>query len=147
MSAEARIWQLCILCQKQTEEVLVCPLVNRVTSRRKGVYTESISLACQFREISATPYPDIELPDEESMQKNRASWHTSYSQIYMSSALDHAKTVIIKDSPCKKNIPAESCSCCNMCIFCGDETNVDHSLQKVTFTQHINDRRHALGEK
>ena len=71
--AEARIWQLCILCQKQTVEVLVCPLANPVASRREGAYTEIISLASQFRAIGAAPHPDVELPDEESMQKNRAS--------------------------------------------------------------------------
>ncbi len=88
--AGARIWQLCILCHKQTEEVLVCPLANPVASRREGAYTEITSLARQFRAIGAAPHPYVELPDEESMQKNYASWHKSCRQLYRASALDHA---------------------------------------------------------
>jgi len=65
--AGARMWQLCILCQNQTEEVLSCHLTNLVASHREGAYTEIVSLASQFRAIGAAPHPDIELPDEESM--------------------------------------------------------------------------------
>lgn len=75
--AGATIWQLCILCQKQTEEVLVCPLANPVASHREEAYREITRLASQFSAIGAAPHPDIELPDEESMQKNHASWHKS----------------------------------------------------------------------
>ena len=82
------IWQLCILCPKQTEEMLVRPLANPVASRREGAYTEIISLASQFRAIGAAPHPDIELPDAESMKKNRASCR----QLYRASALNKAKT-------------------------------------------------------
>ena len=39
--------QLCILCQKQTEENLVCPLENPVASRREGAYTDMIGLVSQ----------------------------------------------------------------------------------------------------
>ena len=39
--------QLCILCQKQTEENLVCPLENPVASRREGAYTDIIGLVSQ----------------------------------------------------------------------------------------------------
>jgi len=65
--AEARMWQLCILCQNQTEKVLPCSLTNLVVSHREGAYTEIISLASLFRAIGAAPHSDIELPDEESM--------------------------------------------------------------------------------
>ena len=65
--AEARMWQLCILYQNQTEEVLSCHLTHLVASHKEGDYTEIVSLASQFRAIGAAPHPDIELPDEESM--------------------------------------------------------------------------------
>jgi len=47
--AEARMWQLCILCQNQTEEVLPCSLTSLGASQREGTYTEIVSLASQFR--------------------------------------------------------------------------------------------------
>lgn len=94
---ETRKWQLCILCQKQTEEKRVCPLANPVTSRREGAYTELISFVSQFRAIGATPHPGVELPEKESKQQNHASWHKSCRQLYRASALDSAKNVILKD--------------------------------------------------
>jgi len=87
---QGRVNELDILHQKQTQEELVCPLENLVISRREGAYTEIISLVSQFRAIGAAPHPDVELPDEESMQKNRASWHKSCRQLYRASALEHA---------------------------------------------------------
>ena len=147
--AEARIWQLCILCQKQTEEVLVCPLVNPVASRRKGAYTEIISLASQFRAIGAAPHPEVELPDKESMQ-NRASWHKSCRQLYRASALDHAKKRHNEGLPLARKRSRRSHAAVNrnLCIFCGDETNAaEHSFQKVTLTQQIHDKAVALGEE
>ena len=62
-------WQFCILCQHETHERLVCRLANPVTIRREGSYREILSLASQFRAIGASPHPDVELPDEESMKK------------------------------------------------------------------------------
>ncbi len=70
--AEARKWELCVLCQKETEEQLVCPIANPVASRRVGAYKEIINLVSQFRAIGAAPHPDVELPDEELMQQSRA---------------------------------------------------------------------------
>ena len=80
--------------------MLVCPLANPVASRREGAYTEIISLASQFRANGAAPHP--ELPDEESMQKNRASWHISCRQLY--SATMHKK-LIMKDCPMQEKDP------------------------------------------
>lgn len=148
--AGAMIWQLCILCQKQTEEILVCPLANPVASRREGAYTEIISLASQFKAIGAAPHPDVELPDGESMQKNRASWHKSCRQLYRASALDHAKKRHNEGLPPVRKRARRSNAAVNrnLCIFCGDETNAaDHSFQKVTLTQQIHDKAVALGEE
>ena len=83
-------WHLCILCQKQTDEGLVCPLDNPVASRREGAYAEITHLVSQFRAIGNAPHPDADLPDVESMLRNRASWHTSCRQLYKKSALERA---------------------------------------------------------
>ena len=41
-------WELCVLCKKQSEEELVCPLSNPIHQRRESAYKEVISLADQF---------------------------------------------------------------------------------------------------
>ena len=143
-------WHLCILCQKQTEEDLVCPLSNPVASRRHGAYTEITNLVSQFRTIGAAPHPDLELPDVESMQKNKASWHKTCRQLYRASALDHAKKrhnqglPPARKSSRQASVPVDR----NLCLFCGEETNAaDHSFQKVELTQQIHDKAVILGEE
>jgi len=121
MTGTAR-WQVCTLCQKQTQEELFCPLVNPVVSRRKGVYTEIISLVSQFRAIGAASHPDVGLPYKEFMHKNRAFWHKSCRHLYRASALWH--------------------------LFCVNEINgADHSFEKVNLSQQIHDNAVALGEE
>ena len=68
-----------ILCEKQTEEVIVYPFANLVASLREGAYTEMISPASQFRTIGDAPQP--ELLDKESIKKNCASWQKSCRQL------------------------------------------------------------------
>ena len=53
--AEATDWSLCILCQKDTTEGLVCPLLNPVNVRREGAYADIINLVTQFRAVDAAP--------------------------------------------------------------------------------------------
>jgi hypothetical protein len=137
------IWQLCILCQKQTQEELVCPLANPVVSRRDGAYTEIISLVGQFRAIGAAPHPDVELPDEESMHKNRASWHKSCRQLYRASALEHANKRHYEGLPTERKRSRRTSADVNrnLCPFCGEETDAaDHSFQ-------IHDKEVALGKR
>ena len=62
-----------VLCQKQSEEELVCPLSNPIPQRDDAAYKEFISLAYQFQNVDATPYPDLEHLDEESVRDNLAS--------------------------------------------------------------------------
>ena len=147
---EARKWELCILCQKETEEQLVCPLANPVASRRVGAYKEIINLVSQFRAIGAAPHPDVDLPDEELMQQNRASWHKSCRQLYRSSAFEHAKKRTAREGlpgvnrrSCRTGEPVNR----NLCLFCAKETDaVDHSFQKLSLTQEIHDKAVKLGE-
>ena len=81
MMAEKTNWKLCVLRETETPEELVCPLANPVASRREEAYTEIISLARQFKEVDAEPHPNLELPDEESMRRNRESWHKTCRQL------------------------------------------------------------------
>lgn len=53
------IWQFYILCQKQTDEELVCPLLNPVTRHWEGAYTEITKIIGQFK--AAAPHPDPQI--------------------------------------------------------------------------------------
>ncbi len=80
----------CVLCQEKTNEELVCPLDNPVGVRGVEAYKDIISFVNQFRDVDAAPHPNLELPDEATMQANRASWHKTCRQLYKASALDRA---------------------------------------------------------
>ena len=90
--AQTTKYELCILCQENTNEELVCPLDNPVGVRRVEAYKDIISLVSQFQDVDAAPHPNLELPDEAPMQANRASWHKTCRQLYKASALDRART-------------------------------------------------------
>jgi hypothetical protein len=133
---EARKWELCILCQKETEEQLVCPLANPVASRRVGAYKEIINLVSQFRAIGAAPHPDV----DELMQKMCASWHKSCRQLYRSSAFEYAKKHTAREGlpganrrSCRTEEPVNR----NLCLFCAKETRNYH-LPKRYMTRQLN---------
>ena len=113
-------------------------------------YTEIISLVNQFRAIGATPHPDVELPDEESMHKNSASWHKSCRQLYRASALWHAKKRLYEGLHPERKGSRRTIAAVNrnLCLFCGDEINAaEISFQKVNITQQIQDKAVARGEE
>lgn len=124
MMAEKTNWELCVLCHKQTPEELVCPLANPVALRREEAYRDIINLASQFKEFDAAPHPDVELPDEESMQTNRASWHKACRQLYKVSALERAKGRYSQGLPPGSKMPRRTSADINrnLCLFCGNQT-------------------------
>ena len=141
---------MCILCQKHTDENLVCPQTNPVVSQREAAYSEIVSLSNQFKAISADPHPNVELPCEESMLKKRASWHKSCRQRYRASALEQAKKNYHDENPPtkKKSRRSHEEFNRNLCIFCAENTNsTDHSFQKVALTQQIRDKAVMMGEE
>uniref|UniRef100_UPI00358DF69B uncharacterized protein n=1 Tax=Myxine glutinosa TaxID=7769 RepID=UPI00358DF69B len=147
--AETTNCELCVLCQEKTNEELVCPLDNPVGVRRAEAYKDIISLVNQFRDVDAAPHPNLELPDEGSMQANRASWHKTCRQLYKGSALDRAKTRSSKGLPPLRKRPRRSSTETNrnLCLFCNEETSKDdHSFQKVSLTKNIHDKAVSLGE-
>lgn len=81
-------------------------LLLTIVSSREGAYTESISLARQFRAIGDAPHPDVELPGEESTPQNRAAWHKTSCKLYQSATLDNAKKNILKDFLLPQEDPA-----------------------------------------
>lgn len=141
--------ELCVLCQEKTNEELVCPLDNPVGVRGAETYKDIISLVNQFRDIDAAPHPNLELPDEATMQANRASWHKTCRQLYKASALDRAKTRYSKAlQPLRKRPRRASTETNrNLCLFCNETTSKDdHSFQKVSLTEDIHDKAVSLGE-
>ncbi len=141
--------ELCVLCQEKTNEELVCPLDNPVGVRGAEAYKDIISLVNQFRDIDAAPHPNLELPDEATMQANRASWHKTCRQLYKASALDRAKTRYSKAlQPLRKRPRRASTETNrNLCLFCNETTSKDdHSFQKDSITEDIHDKAVSLGE-
>ena len=105
--AETMSYKLCVLCQEKTKEELVCPLDNPVGVRGADAYKDIISLVNQFRDVDAAPHPNLELPDEATMQANRASWHKT-CQLYNASALDWARTRYSKGLSPQRKQPRRS---------------------------------------
>ena len=65
---------------KQWKNLFALLLIQLSVVERE--HTQNFSLARQFRAIGAAPHPDVELPDEESMHQNRASWHKTCRMKY-----------------------------------------------------------------
>ena len=80
-------WQLCILFQMLTDKVFDCLQASPISRRRVGVCAKITSLVNHFMAIGAAPIEDIELPEDESMQKSHSSRHKSFPQLAMASAL------------------------------------------------------------
>ena len=75
-------WQLCILCQQITSEILVCPLSNPIASVREKAYRDLLDIISQFKE-EAGHCPDKKfffLQNEQILKdaSKNASWHRSY---------------------------------------------------------------------
>ena len=117
-------WELCVLCQEQNEEQLICPLSNPIQQRGEGAYKEVIDLANQFKYVCAAPHPDVELPNEESMLDNRASWHKKCRQMYKMTLLDRANKRYSEGvcSATKRPRRASAGTSRNQCIFCSEDT-------------------------
>lgn len=140
-------FELCVLCQKQTKEELVCPLDNPIAVRRDEAYTDIISLVKQFKELDDEPHPNLELPDEVSMRTIRASWHKSCRQLYRGAALDRAKRRSSEGSAPRQKIPRLTNVNRNVCLFCGDETSTtDHSFEKLPLTEDMHAKAVSLGD-
>ena len=52
---------------------LRCAVSKTIPQRGEAAYKEFTSLADQFQNVDATPYPDLEHSDEESVRYNLAS--------------------------------------------------------------------------
>ena len=103
----------------------------------------------QVRAIGNAPHPGAELPDVESMHRNRASWHKSCRQLYEKSALERAERSHLQGLPPGRKRPRRSNEAVNhnLCLFCGDGTNeADHCFQKFELTKQILNKAVALGE-
>ena len=85
--------------KKKTKEELVCPLDNPVGVHGADAYKDIISLVNQFRDVDAAPHPNLELPDEATMQANQASWNKTCRQSYKASPLDWARTCYSQGLP------------------------------------------------
>ena len=118
-------WNLCALCEKETEEKLVCP-----NSTRKNYGSGYKSLADnlnQFREIGEVP---IEVPlssldegngIEQTLKDHEAKWHKSCSNKCSTLKLQRAQKRKLEESSVESSdVTAESQQTCFFCNETGD---------------------------
>lgn len=74
--SESVNWNLCAVCQADSDESLQCPLNS--TSGPVGYGYETFSRDCrelEFAEIGELPDNLLHLTNEESLRENKARWH------------------------------------------------------------------------
>ena len=87
-------WNLCIICQEDTNEPLKCPLHNPIASGdQTGPYESFLANVVQFRTINALPTPVFFEANVSaaSFAMHNASWHKSCYLKYNNSKLAKAK--------------------------------------------------------
>ena len=86
-------WEPCILCQKGTNEKLVCPLSNPITAIKVGAFKDLLKIVEQFNdEVGYCPHENLYLLSEHLMKENSAFWHRSCRDLYKPSTLQKAIT-------------------------------------------------------
>ena len=100
-------WNMCVLCQENTSEVLHCPAESKRNTQGAGYKTianlpEGFSKAgCLPRTINLSRLDDGE-SIEETFQKHKAKWHDSCR-------LQYNKTKLQRAEKRKRSIDAEDC--------------------------------------
>ena len=145
-------WELCILCKRNTAEKLVCPLSNPIAAIKEGSYKDRLNVVRKFNEeVGHCPHNNLDLPSEQILRENNASWHRSCRDMYKPTSLQ--KTIAQKRKA--EGTPAVSKRVCRSmhtvqtqnCLFCLKNTNErDHAFQNVELTQIIRDRATVLGD-
>eukprot|EP00112_Aurelia_sp_Birch-Aquarium-sp1_P024416 Seg771.7 transcript_id=Seg771.7/GoldUCD/mRNA.D3Y31 product="hypothetical protein" protein_id=Seg771.7/GoldUCD/D3Y31 len=143
-------WNLCIICQAETPEDLNCPAL----SNRKDVGSGYKSIAahlCRFKELGLLPRTlQLERLDdgggiEETLTKQKASWHPSCRAQYNTTKLKRAEKRSIKsdiyncDSSSEKRTRAQTEIYHDhnqeTCFFCGKEGDDSKKLHKAATFQ------------
>ena len=89
-------WNLCIICQCETEECLTCPANSKRHDVSAGYQTIAsyISAFLQIKHLSLSLHPEIANAGEnlaETLPLRKASWHKTCSNRFSKTKLDRAK--------------------------------------------------------
>ena len=81
-------WEVCILCQKGTNEKLVCPLSNPITAIKVGAFKDLLKIVEQFNdEVGYCLHENLYLLSEHLMKENSAFWCRSCRDLYKQKAI------------------------------------------------------------
>ena len=130
-------WQLCFICQKNTNEELKCPLKIHGSGDKSAPYKSFLDRVKIFKEVSSLPLPLSHLEDNtglDDLVANRASWHKSCYGKFSNDKIERArKRTAATDSevPCsevKRVRSARKLLDNNACLFCEDNSGVLHEF-------------------
>lgn len=130
-------WDLCIICQQDTQQPLKCPLKSPGTSSdKKDAYRSFLTNVEEFRRIDALPVKLCFGRDEtaDSFASHSASWHKSCHLKFNNSKLSKAirKKDDHSDEPEQKRPTKRQALDLCKCLFCGEEGKESDVLHEVS---------------
>lgn len=87
-------WQLCLICQKTSNEDLKCPLKVHGSGDKSVPYRSFLDRVKMFRELSSLPLPLDHLDGNIALHDlvaNRASWHKSCYGKFSNDKIERAR--------------------------------------------------------
>ena len=115
-------FNLCVICQENNGEALICPLDNPVISMRETSCGDFLAITAQLKAVGGNPYPQLVLPELQILHGNRAKWHKSCRQLYTKTDLDRARSRLEShktETPVRANRskPSYECRYNSDCVF------------------------------
>ena len=135
-------WNLCLICQKATKEVLKCPLNAPGSKSLSTPYETFMERSSMFRELNRLPVPLGHLPENVTIAdlvENKASWHKSCHKKFDQDKLDRVKRKRvgseIQGVDEKRILPQRQLPDKFACIFCGEDTGTVHEFRTLMLMQ------------
>ena len=145
-------FNLCVICQENTGEALICPLDNPVISMRETSYGDFLQIAAQLKIVGGTPHPQLVLSELQILRGNRAKWHKSCTQLHRKQILTEPGVVSsltklkhpLERSKASK--PSHECRFKPDCILLWWEAgHSDHSFMKACLSYANKHKAETLG--
>jgi hypothetical protein len=136
-------WDRCVICQRDTAELLKCPLQSPGTSGDKtDAYTSFLTNVEQFRATGALPAELYFGSDEtvDNFASHSASWHKSCHLKFNNSKLAKAKKKREHNPDDEEKRPSKRKALnVQKCLFCkkGEEENVLHEVSTFDADKNI----------
>lgn len=143
-------WNLCLVCQKQTDEPTKCPVNSLKKEHASEAYEAFLGHLRAFRDIDSIPV-DVNLgshENAESLRKHYACWHKSCHSKFNNRELERARKRANsssepiksreKDVRTKRHKPNQE-----RCIFCNEEHNL-HQFSTFEVDKNVRAMAEAL---